>query len=178
MQDSFEKQQRDILAMKRVAREVFYPKSELEFIHDVESSDQAFIPRHIKEEGKLSLQDYVDHVIPSYDDIPVEAFMPEISQLGDIALAKDVFFPQSQDDDVPAFISNYYADIEQLIQECQSAINAGHISYAKKTYTELRLLFLSSQIAVEDKENLYAQIQSIYDQITLKTLEEEARKRL
>ena len=179
MDESLDKQKRDILAMKRVAREIFYPMSESEFINDAPISDEAFIPDHIKEEGRILLDDPVTHMKPIYEESDVEAFLPEISQLGDASLAKDVFFPEVKKYKYsPKFLSNYYQELEQLTKECQSAINAGQISYAKKLYNEARVTFISSHMEGEDREKMYELIQSLFDQINLKKLEEEAIKRL
>ncbi|MEA3399317.1 MAG: hypothetical protein U9R00_02270 [Patescibacteria group bacterium] len=180
MNESYNKQERDILAMKRVARDTFYPHSTSELINNSKISDNAFIPEHIKQEGRILLQELSSpYTETETDNASIEAFTPKIPKLGDVTLARDVFFPSIEKDiDSPRFISNYSEELSQLLNECQKAIDAGQDSYAKKLYNQLRVTFLSSYLENEEKEELYNKIQSLYDQINIKYLEAEAKKRL
>lgn len=172
----------DILAMKRVVREVFYPKtvSNSEFIFDSKSSDSAFIPEKLKEEAREEMDVKVvdSRIAEALDSADQESFIPESEEpvLQDLALAKEVFFPEESKKDEP--LLGYHPELEDLTAECKSALESNRVIHAKKMFNQLRLQVLRTNLEEDDQKYYHDVLEKLFNEIHLKQLEAEAIKRL
>ena len=174
----------DILAMKRVVREVFYPKNieNSEFIFDSSSSDDAFIPETLKNSAKEEMDvSVVDlRIKAALDAADEESFIPVANDpvLQNLSMAKEVFFPEEKADEEPKGLLGYYSELEQLTNECKSALESDRVIHSKKTFNQLRLQVLRTDLPEHDQKVYHKILEDLFNEIHLKQLEAEAIKRL